>query len=191
MVLALCCPLLLAAQEHPFIAHYELTELDGAIRIDWSLLGGSCDGQDVERSTDGTSFAAVHRIEGICGGSADPVPYAWTDPLPPEFTTVYYRVKLGAEGFTSVKSVLFDQLTESAQLFFPSPMNGEATLVLNVPSSATTDLFIWDASGRSVHERIGITGSVIGISLPGASAGAYSYRAVSEGRVFDGRFILE
>lgn len=191
MFLVLCCPLLLEAQEHPFIAHYELTELDGAIRIDWSLLGGSCDGQDVERSTDGSTFSSVHRIDGICGGSSEPVPYTWTDPLPPEFTTVYYRVKLGVEGFTSVKSVLFDQLTESEQLFFPSPTKGEATLVLNVRSSAAADLFIWDASGRSVHVRIGIPGPVIGISLPGAAAGAYSYRAVSEGRVFDGRFVLE
>ncbi|MBK9759137.1 MAG: hypothetical protein IPO90_03970 [Flavobacteriales bacterium] len=149
IVLALLWPVSIAAQEHPFIAAYTLTEFDGGIRIDWTIQGGStCNGQDVERSTDGISFTAEHRIEGICGSSSEPLSYDWIDNAPPEFSTVYYRVKLGIDGYTSVKSVEFDQLTTSEQRFFPSPMSGEATLLLNIPTSASFDLIIWDAGGR-------------------------------------------
>lgn len=187
----LLAPFCLAAQEHPLIASYELTELDGAIRIDWSIQGGTCNGQDVERSTDAINFANVHHIEGICGGSGAPVPYNWTDASPPEYTTMYYRVKLGIEGYTSVMSVNFDQLTTSDQRFFPSPMNGEATLVLNVSGNAAVDLFIWDASGRMLQQLEGVPGPTLTIALPGAAPGVYPYRAISDGRVFDGRFVRE
>jgi hypothetical protein len=178
------------AQEHPFIAAYELTVFDGGIRIDWTIQGGStCNGQDVERSTDGIDFTQVHRIEGICGSTSEPLPYGWVDDAPPEFSTVYYRVKLGSDGYTSVKSVLFNQLTTSDQRFFPSPMADEATLLLNIPSSASFDLIVWDAAGRVVFQRAGVQGNHIRFGLPGVAAGAFSYQASSEGRLFKGRFV--
>jgi hypothetical protein len=185
-------PLLLAAQEHPFIAAYDLTVLEGGIRIDWTIQGGNtCTGQEVERSTDGVDFVSVHRIDGICGDPAVAVPYAWFDGSPPEFSKVFYRIKLGADGYTSIKWVLFDQLTTSEMRFFPSPMSGTATLVLNIPNSSTFDLRIWDASGSLVFERFDIAGASTSVVLPGAARGAFHYRATSNGRTFTGRFLKQ
>lgn len=185
-------PMLLPAQEHPFISAYGLTVLEGGIRIDWTIQGGStCDGQEVERSTDGIEFIPVHRIDGICGDPTIAVPYQWFDDGPPEFSTVYYRIKLGVDGYTSERSVFFDQLTTSELRFFPSPMAEAATLVLNIPGSSTFDLRIWDASGRIVLERMGIPGASTLIALPGVSPGTFSYRANSKGRSFTGRFAKE
>lgn len=178
------------AQEHPFIASYTLTVFDGAIRTEWVMQGGStCNGQDVERSTDGIDFRPVHRIQGICGDPSVAVPFNWTDRTPPEFSTVYYRVKLGLDGYTSIKSVVFDQLTTSDQRFFPSPTNGEATLVVNVPAQANVELRIWDGNGRLVLERDGLPGPLIPISLPQVPSGVYVYQALSNGRAFKGRFV--
>lgn len=188
-------PLVLAgpavlAQEHPYISAYALTELDGAIRIDWTISGGNtCNGQDVERSTDGVTFINIHRIEGICGNAGAAVPYDWIDDAPPELSTVYYRVKLGFDGYTSVKSVFFGQLITSDQRFFPSPMNGEATLLLRVSSRAPVNVRIWNSSGVSVFERTGLDGPSIPIPLPNAPAGLYYYRADSEGRIFTWSFV--
>lgn len=191
--LLLCAaPVTVMAQEHPIIASYTLTEFDGGIRIDWTTQGGStCNGQDVERSTDGVSFTAVHRIDGICGNTSQPVPYDWIDNAPPEFSTVYYRVKLGLDGYTSVRSIVFDQLTTSDQRFFPSPMNGEATLVLNVRGNAAVDLFIWDSAGRLAVQSTALNGPIIPINLSGSASGVYTYRAISDRRVFEGRFVRE
>ncbi|MCB0765432.1 MAG: T9SS type A sorting domain-containing protein [Flavobacteriales bacterium] len=179
-------------QEHPIISHYALTELDGAIAVDWTIRGGStCDGQQVERSTDGITFVAVHRISGICGDGSVPVEYHWIDNDPPEFTEVRYRIELGVQGHSSVMSVVFDQLTKSDQRFFPSPMHDQATLLLNVPRSSPVELRILDATGRLVLQRnVTFTGG-IPITLPGAPAGIYTYVAQAGGRTFTGRFVKE
>jgi hypothetical protein len=178
------------AQEHPFIAVYTLLELDGSIRIDWTIQGGStCDGQDVERSTDGIDYTAVHRISGICGDPAFAVPYDWLDNAPPEFSTVYYRIKLGSDGYSSVKSVDFAQLTTTLQRFFPSPVRDQATLALNISSGDLVDLRILDASGRLVIEQLGAAGPVIVLQLFSLPQGSYTYLATSSGRRFVGRFV--
>jgi len=178
------------AQEHPFIAAYDLTELSGAIRIDWTILGGStCNGQDVERSTDGLAFIPVHRIEGICGSPGASVPYVWLDQAPPEFSTVYYRVKLGFDGYTSVKSVQFQQITTSEQRFFPNPVAEAATLVLNASVVAPIDLRITDAAGRQVLRFTGVQGPSIPIDARALAPGMYTYAAVAGSRAFQGRFI--
>lgn len=179
-----------SSQEHPFIAHYELTELEGSIRIDWTIQGGStCNGQDVERSTDGVTFSNVHRIEGVCGDPGSAVPYGWLDQAPPEFSTVYYRIKLGVDGYTSVKAVVFDQLTTSSQRFFPSPVSGTATLAFNIGQGDAVDIVVVDAGGRVVWERLGLAGSVHVLELAGLPQGNYTYLATSKGRRFAGRFV--
>lgn len=180
------------AQEHPFIGEYALMELDGGVRIAWTIqAGNTCNGQDVERSTNGTDFFAVHRVAGICGNISAPVPYEWIDPAPPELSTLHYRIKLGFDGYSSVRSITFDQLTTSEQRIYPSPTTGPTMLVLNVPTGTPVDLLIWDACGRLVVERSGIAGPTIAFDMGPQRAGLYSYRASADGRIFQGRFVKE
>jgi hypothetical protein len=179
-------------QEHPYIMQYDLTVLDGSILVAWTLQGGStCYGLDVERSLDGLSFERVHRIEGICGDPTIAVPFSWIDNAPPEFSTVHYRIMLGLEGYSSVKSVEFDQLKQSDHRFFPSPMHNEARLLLNVQTASWVDLRIMDASGRVVFERSGNLGGDIHLALSDLNAGTYTFLAVSEGRRYVGRFVKQ
>lgn len=186
-------PALLAqSDEHPFIRSFDLTVLDGRVLVAWTMQGGStCDGSEVLRSANGADFTAVHRIEGICGDATLDVPFSWIDDAPPEFSTLFYRIKLGNEGYTSIKSVEFTQLTTSQQRFFPSPMREEATLLLNVPASARVDLLIFDMNGRIVWEREGLVGREHRLALPGVQAGIYGYQARVDGRTFQGRFVKE
>jgi hypothetical protein len=179
-----------SAQEHPFLSLYTLTELEGGIRIDWTILGGStCDGQEVERSSDGLAFTSVHRIEGLCGDPFIARSYGWFDPAPPEFSTVHYRVKLGFDGYSSVKSVRFDQLVISDQLFFPNPANDQATLVLNLPASPSVDLLVFDAQGHVVWELKNNSGPHISLVLAALPAGLYTWLAVSNEQRITGRFV--
>jgi hypothetical protein len=181
-----------AAQEHPFLVVYEVTEIDGAIQVEWVMQGGNtCNGQDVERSSNGTEFASVFHIEGICGDANIAVPYRFIDRTPPELSIVYYRIKLGFDGYSSVKTVLYTQLNTTDQRFYPSPMREAATLVLRVPVATPIDLRIWDAGGRLVHERIKVPGPSVEIRIPDLASGAYSYQAIADGRTFNGRFQKE
>lgn len=183
---------MLTAQEHPYLQEYLLTELDGAIRVEWTIQGGStCNGQDIERSVDGTNFNTVHRIEGLCGDPTYALPFQWVDREPPELTTVYYRIKLGFDGYSSIKPIFYGQLTETDQRFYPSPTFGDATLLLNVSATVPVELRIWDSHGRLVLARNGLYGPSIPLALHALPQGAYSYRADAQGRLFNGRFVKE
>jgi hypothetical protein len=180
------------AQEHPFLAEYTVQRVDGSIHIDWTILGGNtCDGQDVERSTDGVHFVAVHRIEGLCGDPLVPRRYDWFDTAPPELSLLRYRVKLGTDGYSSVKTVLFEQLRTTEQRFYPSPTTGEATLLLNITPGTAVQLTVYDLQGRLFVDRDGLQGPLLRLDLSALSQGTYVYRAIAEGRSFIGRFVKE
>lgn len=181
-----------AQEEHPFIGSFDVTVLDGSIQLHWVMQGGStCDGSEVERSTNGTDFIPIHRIEGICGDAQFDVPFSYLDQNPPELSTLYYRIKLGFEGVSSVKTVIFDQLIDSEHRFHPSPMRDEATLLLNVTSSASVELYIFDPAGRSVYQAYDLTGREHKINMPSIESGAYIYLAISGGKRFTGKFVKE
>ncbi len=102
---------------------------------------------------------------------------------------MYYRVKLGFDGYTSIKSVLFQQITTGDQRFFPNPVSNAATLVLNASVVAPIDLLITDAGGRQVLRTSGGQGPTIPIDARAWAPGIYTYAAVAGNRVFQGRFI--
>jgi hypothetical protein len=178
------------AQEHPFLAAYTVQRVDASIHIDWTILGGNtCDGQEVERSTDGIHYVAVHRIEGLCGDPLVPRRYDWFDTAPPELSLLRYRVKLGTDGYSSVKTVLYEQLRSTDQRFYPSPTTGAATLLLNVVPGTAVDLQVHDLSGRVVLALQGLPGPLLRLDVGALPQGTYVYRAVADGRAFVGRFV--
>jgi len=177
--------------EHPFIQSFSLTVLEGRIHVEWVMSGGStCDGSSVERSADGIEFEEVHRIEGLCGDPEFPAPFDWFDEVPPELSTVRYRIAFSGQGRSSVKSVEFRQLTGSEQRVFPVPSTGEATLLLRASLSALVDLAVMDPAGRVVlqEER---SGREHVIDMGDWPAGVYTYLAVTDGRRFAGRLVKQ
>jgi hypothetical protein len=178
--------------EHPFIETYALTVQEGRVLVEWVMKGGStCDGSAVERSIDGVNFIVAHRIEGLCGDPDVPVPFSWADADPPELSMLHYRIEFGTEGRSSVKSVRFDQLTRTEQRFYPSPTQGPATLLLNVPAGTVMDVSLFDAAGHLVMLKAGLVGRSQPLDLSRLPAGSYSYLAVADGRRFYGRFVRE
>ena len=178
------------AQEHPFLSEYSLNELPKGVLITWTIHGGTtCDGQEVQRSTDSLNFTRMYLIQGICGSPESSTPYNYFDPSPPEFSKVYYRLKLGFDGYSSVKSMFFQQLNESEQRFFPNPVVDAATLIVNVPLNATVDVRIRNMAGALVWERLAQPGPAVELNVEELPAGLYVYQAVGNGRTFSGRFV--
>lgn len=190
LVLALIAAASVRAQEHPFLAAYTVEVVDASIHIDWTILGGNtCDGQEVERSTDGVHFTAIHRIEGLCGDPVVPRRYDRYDTEPPELSVLHYRVKLGIDGYSSVKTVRYEQLRTTEQRFYPSPTTGEAILLLSVASGTPVDLRLYDLSGRRVFSLQDLAGPLMRLDLTTLPQGTYVYRALAGGRAFVGRFV--
>lgn len=183
-------PAFVVAQEHPFLGAYTVDEVDGGVRIQWTIVGGNtCDGQGVQRSLDGVHFADVHTIAGLCGHPSVDVQYTWLDAIPPELQRVYYRVRMGFEDYSSVKSVDITRLITTEQRVFPSPAKEHITLLLNVPSYSTMELQVFAADGSLVRTYNGIPAQRTEIDLLGLASGVYTYTALVDGRTFTGRFV--
>ncbi|MBZ0206217.1 MAG: T9SS type A sorting domain-containing protein [Flavobacteriales bacterium] len=187
---AISGPVEACAQEHPFLSAYALTELPDGVLVNWTIHGGStCDGQEVQRSTDSLHFSVVHTIQGICGSPDASTPYTWFDPSPPELSRAFYRLKLGFDGYSSVKSVFFAQLNASEQRFFPNPASNVATLVVDAKPNTPLDLSVFDGSGRLVVRLTGVNGPTVDVPVRQLPAGLYTYRVSTvAGRSFSGRF---
>lgn len=181
------------SEEHPFIARFTLTELEGRVVVAWTMQGGStCDGSEVERSTDGITFSRVHRLDGICGDAALDVPFTWTDLAPPELSTLYYRIKLGLnDGYSSVRSIRYDQLHSADIRVFPVPSAGPVTVVVNSGAGTSLELRVFGADGRVVIERSGLTGRRHELDLSGISPGAYRMVAIGDGRIATTGFVIQ
>ena len=181
-----------SAQEHPFLSEFTLTENTGSITLQWTLVAGStCAGTKVERSLNGVDFSLVHEIFGVCGAIEQPVTYSWIDPAPPEFSTVYYRLQLGTNGSSSIRSLQFTQLVTTDQRAYPSPSSSMVTIAVRVAQQAEVDLRIWNSAGKLLIERIGEVGPTHEFNVKTLPAGVYTYDAVSDGKHFSGRFVKE
>jgi len=181
-----------SAQEHPFLSAFTLTENTGSITLQWALVAGStCAGTKIERSLNGVEFTLVHEIFGVCGALSEPVSYNWTDPAPPEFSTVYYRLQLGANGNSSIQSLQFDQLVTTDQRAYPSPAFDVVTIAVRIAQQAEVDLRVWNSAGKQVLDRVGEAGPAHEFNVKTLPAGVYTYDAVSDGKHFSGRFVKE
>ncbi len=193
-ILLLQVPMLgeLTAQEHPFLGAFSVEEVDGGVRVAWTIMaGGTCDGQDVMRSTDSVHFTSVHRIDGLCGDPEEPVSFAWSDAAPPELLRVYYRIKLGYADYSSVKWLDVDQLIEREQVVFPSPASDRVTLVFHAPLNTEIFLRVHAVDGSCVRAHDTRGAPRLEVDIAGLAPGLYVYAALAGGKRFTGRFVKE
>ncbi len=192
-LLAVLCCFNASAQDPSFVGTFTLTEINsGGISVDWAIHSvNTCDGIDVERSTDSLNFTSVHHIEGICGSIDSPVAYNWFDADPPELTTVYYRLRLGFYGHSMVRSIFYGQLAESQQRIYPIPAREKVTVVLKVKPSSPIAVQLFDLIGQPVLVRNAASGPQVELDVSELPTGIYLYRAVAEGRTFTGRLVKE
>lgn len=64
-----------SAQEHPYLSTFTVQEGFGTVELAWTMIAGStCEGTSILRSTDGSDFHVIGRIEGLCGAVGEPIP---------------------------------------------------------------------------------------------------------------------
>ncbi len=192
-ILLLICliPIASIGQEHPFLSRFELREGNGWVSIEWTMIaGGTCDGTRIMRSTDSLNFEAVGMISGICGDIVDPVPYNFIDHTAPEMATLYYRLELGVNGYSSIKRIDLQRLTSVEHRFQPSPANERGELLLRIDPEEKVEIQFFDPHGRSVATQQG-RGGRHPIDVSSWPAGVYVYQVRGAGAVLTGRFVVE
>lgn len=148
MVMLLVSPLLVSAQSpHPILRIFEAKIVEGQVRLNWIINGGStCEGIRIQRSENGSFFTTIGEIEGVCGSPDVDVPYVFVDENPVAYTENYYRLELGTQGYSTPVAIEFipfnsqgysvrvDAATRQAVVDFSNPSgdnNGYRLLALN------------------------------------------------------------
>lgn len=188
--LALWASMVVHAQEHPYLSRFDLTEGDGQVFLDWTMVSGNtCDGTRILRSLDSLDFQEIGSISGLCGSISSPTDLRHVDDAPPELVKVYYRLQLGTNGYSSIQRIDLERLFSAEHRVFPSPMPDNGTLLLRVDPETRVVLRIWSAQGRLVHDVVGRGGR---LDVPAATwpAGVYIYQAIADGRRLNGRFVV-
>jgi len=91
-----------------FVERFSAIQSGSVVHLNWSIAQGNlCNGQGIQRSSDGLYFSTIGFLDGVCGSLSESVKYTFTDSLPPANSTVYYRIDLGPYGFSESASVLF------------------------------------------------------------------------------------
>ncbi len=127
----------------------------------------------IERSTNGTGFAAVAKVSGIAGLAV----YTYHD----AFTTegkVYYRIALvDADGRRTFSSIRFiSRGAETEMVLYPNPV-AAGTTTLSVAATGLKYLALFDGGGRKVKD-FSFTATSVDINLRDLPKGSY-YLVVS------------
>lgn len=179
------------AQEHPYLSRFELIGQQGAVRLEWTMVAGNtCINTEIWRGTDPNALERIGVISGLCGSITSPVDYTYTDNVPPELSTLYYRLVLGIAGASSTQSIVFDQLVDSEIRIVAFPMDHGIDVHLAVPLNAEVDLNCWTMDGKLVYTASGLRGHRHHVPVPTNASGAMILQAISNGRSITGRFVL-
>lgn len=179
-------------QEHPFLSAFTAAVREEQVLLEWTMVAGTtCDGTQVERAVNGGAWQQVGGISGLCGDVNAAVAYDWTDAAPPELSTLAYRLKLGAQGYSSTLQVRFERLTARAHLAFPSPAHERVVLLFRESGTAEGVLDVYDQAGRPVIASLSVRGDRAELDVRAWSAGIHHYRATYGGRVHAGRFTVQ
>lgn len=177
------------AQENPLLGHWAVGLDQGGVLLDWSIVSGNtCQGIYIWRSQNGIDFREIGHIPGLCGSVDEPIDYTWLDPEPQQLANNHYRIELGGEGLSSVKSIYVDRLVQSGSLVYPNPSRDGATLIFNRASNAPVEVSIFNAQGQQVWQEM-----VFEDRMPiptGLENGTYIYSIGGDQGKETGRFVL-
>ena len=183
--------LFVKAQENPILGHWTISYDESEVILDWTIISGNtCQGIYIWRSTDGIDFKEIGHIPGLCGSVSEPIDYIWQDMEPVELTTNYYRIELGGQGLSTVKSLYVDKLVQTGALVYPNPASEDATLIFKTNSSGSTEIRIYNSLGLLVRsEQIG-SNDRIQIDARQLGSGTYLYNIIGTEGTTTGRFII-
>lgn len=135
--------LLFSQAPHPILRFFTATVTGDEVRLNWVITGGqTCSGTVIQRSVDGQFFETIGEIDGICGSPDVDVPYVFIDDDPAENQQNTYRLEMGTQGYSDVRSVEFvplnnqgfnvryDMVSREARIFLQNDLNDRIEFTL-------------------------------------------------------------
>jgi hypothetical protein len=175
-LISFCFADLSAQAPHPILDNLVAYRNGSKIELKWTIKGGStCNGTNIHRSEDLISFTEIGEIAGICGSSAGPEQYSFTDESPLQNKTNHYRLELGSGDFSNAVSVDFTVLNTDGYLAYPNPMSESCIIYFDNPNQEEHILRLLDLSGRIVFVSSAITADSVTLFRNELKPGIYIF----------------
>jgi len=181
--LALLVSGLTMGQLHPILESFDIRQVGNEVEFRFGVAGGaSCSGVDLERSTDTTAFEIVGVIPGVCGGSPETEFYDIRDEEPLVSETMYYRLRLGAQGWSDYVAFDFVPVDNEGLNIYPNPANVQTTVRLNNPGGKIWSVTVYSANGSLWREFQNLSGAEVALDLSEWTNGMYFLRITEGGQ---------
>ena len=138
---------------HPILRYFNATIVGDEVRLNWVITGGeTCSGIIIQRSTDGQFFETIGKIDGICGSPDVDVPYVFMDESPAENQQNTYRLELGTQGYSDVRTVEYVPLNDDGFNVRYNIVSRSATIYLQNDLNDRVDFVLYAINGAKVAE---------------------------------------
>ncbi|MCB9252217.1 MAG: hypothetical protein H6605_07095 [Flavobacteriales bacterium] len=123
------------------------------IYLNWVIeTGSSCNGIRILRSVNGIEFTEIGHIPGICGGGSSPVPFDFIDVQPVPNAINYYKLQLGAGGYSQVISFEVIDFQQNGFQIRPNPVKDHGRIYFPNFDHSPIVLKVYDSSGMLIDE---------------------------------------
>lgn len=184
-------PVLVGAQNNPALVSFTGFQYNDSILIRFTMRGGfSCNGIDVQRSSDSLSFTNIGDIQGICGSPDFDIPFEFTDASPLKNADNFYRLDLKNFGYSQTIKVHFMDFNIAGYIFFPNPCFEECTLYFESFINDEMDFLFFDLAGKIIESKK-LRGTNVIIDSKRLARGIYRYSVIRKGGIaFSGKFVV-
>lgn len=133
---------------------FTVSSIDNTVQLNWTIKSGNtCQGINILRSTDSLNFTEIGDIQGVCGSIDQAESYNFLDPSPPKNKRIYYRLELGFNGLSDIRSIDYF-LIEDELLIFPNPANNQATIIVKNTFREQLKLTLYSFQGELILSRL-------------------------------------
>jgi hypothetical protein len=189
-ILLVFLSLKVTAQEFSILGNFSITEDNGRVFLSWSILSGNtCDGTKIFRSKDGLSFTQIGEISGICGSATTSEDYSFIDEEPAGNVINYYRLELGASGYSQTLSVDVVNIGESGYQLRPNPLSGTGKIFFENKKHDQCHLTVCNISGAELFNTT-TTDNFFRLSAAAIPNGCYIFLITGDGKQISGKIVV-
>lgn len=144
------------AQNNPILDNFIISSNNGIVFLNWIIKsGGTCNGIQIYRSSNNSSFKEIGTIAGICGNLSTPTSYNFIDENPVKNTINYYRLELGGNGTSQTLSIEIIDIDSEGSQVRPNPVFDDSRIYFN--NNSTKDMYylnVFDVNGKFIDKLI-------------------------------------
>ena len=170
----------------PYLS-FSLNTAGEGVLVSWRVqAGNTCQDVEIWRGTDSLNLNEVYTYPGICGDDDSSKVYSYTDKPPVPGITYYYRIEIITDR-TETKKIIVPP-AEGISVY-PNPASERLTLVSSTQNDLN-ELEIYDSRGNTVL-KLQNPESILELDVSDWPAGAYYYRALSNGQHSTGILVVQ